>query len=136
MTLKKKTKVHANDSRVKKADAGKLVYKIDWSIPRADDLIDDEVIKRHQLYLQEHIKVNGKTGELSGKVKIDIPEDKPQIEVSCSKVLFAKRYLKFLTRKFLATEKLRDYIRAVAVNKRDYQLRYYDIDLGDDDADE
>ena len=129
----KKNKIQANDSRVKKAEAGKLIYKIDCSIPYSDGLVDDDVLKKFQLYLQEHLKINGKTGELGDKVKIT--EENQLIIISCSKVLFAKRYLKFLTRKFLMSEKLRDYFRAVAINKRDYQLRYYNIDLGEDDAD-
>ena len=51
-------------------------------------------------------------------------------------VLFAKRYLKYLTRKFLKREKLRDYFRPVSNGKHEYQLRYYNIDLGDDAAEE
>ena len=51
----------------------------------------------------------------------------------CVQVLFAKRYLKFLTRKFLKREKLRDYVRPVSTKKLDYQLRYYDIQLDEDE---
>lgn len=43
------------------------------------------------------------------------------------------RYLKYLTKKFLKKNNLRDYIRVVAVNKTAYELRYFQINTGDDE---
>jgi hypothetical protein len=43
------------------------------------------------------------------------------------------RYLKYLTKKFLKKNNLRDYIRVVATNKTAYELRYFQISSADDD---
>ena len=203
------------DSRVKRAEQGKLVYRIDCSIPFNDDVVTSETMTKFATYLTEHLKVGGKTGQLGGKCEIAAEEKQivvtkfkvceagvsvsvlrccqsvlclfvasssrvarqnaskgccvlshPVIRVlpyhppflcqskpaMCKEVwmdfvatppqpnptrqvLFAKRYLKFLTRKFLKKEKLRDYLRPVSTKKHDYQLRYYNIHL-DDEAEE
>lgn len=43
------------------------------------------------------------------------------------------RYLKYLTKKFLKKNSLRDYIRVVATNKTNYELRYFQITAADED---
>ena len=43
------------------------------------------------------------------------------------------RYLKYLTKKFLKKNNLRDYIRVVASNKSSYELRYFQINTGEDE---
>ena len=43
------------------------------------------------------------------------------------------RYLKYLTKKFLKKNNLRDYIRVVADTKTSYELRYFQINAGEDD---
>ena len=55
-------------------------------------------------------------------------------------IIFCFRYLKYLTKKFLKKNQLRDYIRVVANNKTSYELRYLHIagaedDESDDDQD-
>jgi len=41
---------------------------------------------------------------------------------------FSKRYLKYLTEKFLKKSTLRDYLRVVASSKDVYELRFYNIE--------
>lgn len=43
------------------------------------------------------------------------------------------RYLKYLTKKFLKKNNLRDYIRVVANTKTTYELRYFQINAGEED---
>jgi large subunit ribosomal protein L22e len=42
-------------------------------------------------------------------------------------VQFAKRYIKYLTKKFLKKNQLRDWLRVVAHSKLGYEIRYYNI---------
>ena len=44
-----------------------------------------------------------------------------------------RRYLKYLTKKFLKKNNLRDYIRVVATNKTNYELRYFQINAADEE---
>lgn len=45
-----------------------------------------------------------------------------------SNIPFSKRYLKYLTKKFLKKNQLRDYLRVIATAKDVYQLKFYNIE--------
>lgn len=49
--------------------------------------------------------------------------------VNCHRDDFQKKYLKFLTKKYLRTNKLVDWIHVVANKRNSYQLKYIDIRL-------
>lgn len=49
---------------------------------------------------------------------------------------FSKQYLKYLTKKFLKKNKIRDWLRVIAVKPDTYELRYFNIQEGDDDEEE
>lgn len=49
---------------------------------------------------------------------------------------FAKRYLKYLTKKYLKSNGLRDWLRVVASSKDTYELRYFQITQDDDEESE
>merc|ERR1712129_189011 len=40
---------------------------------------------------------------------------------------FSKRYLKYLSKKYLKAQQLRDFLRVVAPSKTSYELRYFNI---------
>jgi len=76
-------------------------------------------------FLHDRFKVNGKAGVL-GEV-VNISREKTHIVVTAS-IAFSKRYLKYLAKKFLKKQSLRDWLRVVSTSKTTYELRYYNID--------
>jgi len=48
----------------------------------------------------------------------------------------ACRYLKYLTKKYLKKNNLRDWLRVVASSKDAYELRYFQINNEDEEEDE
>jgi large subunit ribosomal protein L22e len=84
-------------------------------------------------FLKERFKVNGKTGNLGNNVSME--RQKFKIYVN-SDVHFSKRYLKYLTKKYLKKHSLRDWIRVVSNDKDLYELRYFRIGSNDDDEEE
>ena len=46
------------------------------------------------------------------------------------------RYLKYLTKKFLKKNTLRDYVRVVANGKNKYELRYFQINADDGEGED
>jgi large subunit ribosomal protein L22e len=42
-------------------------------------------------------------------------------------VPFPKRYLKYLTKKFLKKHQLRDWLRVIATSKGAYELKYFNV---------
>merc|ERR1711862_88281 len=83
-------------------------------------------------YLKDRIKVDGKTGNLGEKVKVT--KDKAKILVT-AEAPFSKRYLKYLSKKYLKKQQLRDFLRVVAPSKTSYELRYFNINEDNDEED-
>ena len=52
---------------------------------------------------------------------------------SCYNLSAVYRYLKYLTKKFLKKNNLRDYIRVVATSRANYELRYFQINPAEED---
>lgn len=48
---------------------------------------------------------------------------------------FSKRYLKYLSKRYLKKNNLRDWLRVVASVKDAYELRYFNINAGSDNED-
>ncbi|KIK06864.1 hypothetical protein K443DRAFT_673767 [Laccaria amethystina LaAM-08-1] len=106
-------------------------FTIDYSKPAADGVFDGADFEK---FLHDRIKVEGKAGQLGESVKI-VRDGNTKITVTAN-IPFSKRYLKYLTKKFLKKNTLRDWIRVVASSKDNYQLRFYNIAAGGDESDE
>jgi large subunit ribosomal protein L22e len=96
-----------------------LKFSIDCRDPVDDKVLD---VASFEKFLHDKIKVNGKAGELG--TKITIAREKSKILVN-AEAPFSKRYLKYLTKKYLKKEQLRDYLRVVASSKLAFELRYF-----------
>merc|ERR1712198_263306 len=110
-----------------------LKFTLDCTHPVEDGIMD---AANFEQFLQERIKVNGKAGNLGGGV-VSIERSKSKITVS-SEVPFSKRYLKYLTKKYLKKNNLRDWLRVVAppTAKDTYELRYFQINNEEDEDDD
>lgn len=82
-------------------------------------------------FLIERIKVNGKVGNLGNSVSVE-KSGKSKIIVN-AEIAFSKRYLKYLTKKYLKKNNLRDWLRVVANGKDSYELRYFQINNEEED---
>ncbi|CAK4077729.1 unnamed protein product [Aphanomyces euteiches] len=108
-----------------------LKFTIDCTIPVDDQVLD---VASFEKFLHDRIKVNGKTGVLGDIVQIAREKTKLHITVIPP---FSKRYLKYLTKKYLKKQQLRDYLHVIASDKSTYELRYFNIhNAKDEDADE
>uniref|UniRef100_A0A8C4QWL4 Large ribosomal subunit protein eL22 n=1 Tax=Eptatretus burgeri TaxID=7764 RepID=A0A8C4QWL4_EPTBU len=86
-------------------------------------------------FLKERIKVNGKTGKIGDNSSVQVERSKNKIMVS-SQIAFSKRYLKYLTKKYLKKNNLRDWLRVVAAAKDSYELRYFQINQEEEEEEE
>ena len=107
-----------------------MVCTIDCTAP-ADDKIFDVIA--FQQFLQQRIKVNGRAGALGKAVHVNRIGTKVVVTSTAG---FSKQYLKYLTKKFLKKNKIRDWLRVIAVKPDTYELRYFNIQEGDDDEEE
>merc|ERR1712007_336625 len=107
----------ARTDKSKSKAAKKIVlhFSIDCSIPVKDGILDPAAFEK---FLKDKIKV------ARNNTQITVDAVAP----------FSKRYLKYLTKKFLKRQKLRDYIRVVANDKNSYELKYFTI--GDEESEE
>jgi len=113
-----------------KKKAKSVKYSIDCAHPVEDGIFDMNAFER---FLQEKMKINGKTSNLQGLVTIE--KAKAKIIVT-SDIALSKRYMKYLTKKFLKKHELRDWLRVIANAKNDYQLRYFNINQEENEVDE
>ncbi|KAK2084103.1 60S ribosomal protein L22 [Saguinus oedipus] len=108
-----------------------LKLTLDCTHPVEDGIMD---AANFEQFLQERIKVNGKAGNLGGGV-VTIERSKSKITVT-SEVPFSKRYLKYLTKKYLKKNNLRDGLRVVANSKESYELRYFQINQDEEEEED
>merc|ERR1712137_1410570 len=88
-----------------------MEFAIDYAVPLEDGLFDGA---HFETFLQAKIKVDGKPGQLNDKVQLS--REKSKIFVT-AELPFSKRYLKYLTKKYLKKQQLRDYVHVVASSK-------------------
>ncbi|KAJ2754043.1 60S ribosomal protein L22 [Coemansia nantahalensis] len=96
-------------------------YVIDLSAPAGDKILD---VAAFEKFLHDRIKVDGRTNNLTDAVTISRDEDKIVVQ---AKVELPKRYLKYLTKKFLKKNMLRDWLRVVSSSKDTYKLKYFNV---------
>merc|ERR1712139_212321 len=102
-----------------------IKYTIDltWAMDDEDQVID----QGHYIeYLKTKLKLNGKalcdefaTVESTGK-KV----------VVASNVKFGKRYLKYLTNKYLKAQDIKSYLRVLASDKLGYKVKFLNLEEG------
>ncbi|XP_004710851.1 60S ribosomal protein L22-like [Echinops telfairi] len=105
-----------------------LKFTLDCTHPVEDGIMGAAHVEQ---FLQERIKVNGKAGTLGGGVV----RSKSKMTVT-SEVPFSKRYLKYLTKKYLKKNNLRDWLRVVANSKESYELRYFQINQDEEEEED
>merc|ERR1711881_249076 len=127
-SFRKKSKM-APTNKSKKSKSKQLKFTIDCSAPVDDGIME---IASFNQYLKEHIKVDGKIGNLE-KVAVDNTAKKLTVT---AEIPFSKRYLKYLTKRYLKKNNLREWLRVVAEDKPSYTLKYFNINQDDDESDE
>jgi large subunit ribosomal protein L22e len=66
--------------------------------------------------------------------KLTITRDKDTRIIVSAVAPFSKRYLKYLVKKFLKKQGLREWLRVIATDKKTYELRYFNIQQDDEEA--
>merc|ERR1712126_583458 len=124
--------VAAKKKSVKGGTKKKIQHKfiLNCTQPVEDGIMDSANFEK---YLHERIKVNGKTGNLGNNVGIERAKSKL---VATADIAFSKRDLKYLTKKYLKKNNLRDWLRVVASTHTDYELRYFQINNEDEEDDD
>ena len=84
-----------NKGKGNQPKAAKKKFCIDCTVPVDDNVLDPASFEK---FLNDRIKVNGKAGMLGDAVVVS--RDKTKIHVTAEEP-FSKRYLKYLTKKYL-----------------------------------
>ena len=74
--------------------------------------------------------MKGKAGDLGTKVTIS--REKAKIHVA-AELPFSKRYLKYLSKRYLKKQQLRDYLHVIASNKSTYEFKYFKVTANNDE---
>ena len=98
-----------------------MKFSINCKLPIEDNVI---VLNDFESYLKQKVKVDGKAGNLGNSVSVT--KDSQSIVLNAT-IPFSKRYLKYLTKKYLKKQDLKEYLRVVSTKKNEYELRYFNI---------
>ncbi|XP_030387514.1 60S ribosomal protein L22 [Scaptodrosophila lebanonensis] len=94
----------------------------------ADDFILDVI--DFEKYMKSRIKVKNKINNLGENVTF---ERSKQSLIINSSVHFSKRYFKYLAKRYLKKNSLRDWVRIVSTGKEGFEMRYFKIQGGDEE---
>merc|ERR1711972_265830 len=102
-------------------------YTIDLAQAMEDE---DQVIdpKHYVNYLKTHLKPGGKK-LVDEAVTIESVQKKVNVVTT---VQFGKRYLKYLTKKYLKAQDIISYLRVISDSKLGYKIKFIDIAQGGD----
>ncbi|CDS10301.1 Putative Ribosomal protein L22e [Lichtheimia ramosa] len=115
---------------VKSTVVKKQKFIIDCSAPANDKIFD---VAAFEKFLHDRIKVEGRTNNLGDAIVISRTGDNKVTVVA--NIAFSKRYLKYLTKKFLKKNQIRDWLRVIATDKQTFELRYFNI-ANDEEAED
>jgi large subunit ribosomal protein L22e len=135
----------------KKAKKETKKFLINCTQPVKDSIFDAAAFEK---FLVDHIKVAGKTNNLGTNVSVTRDqailtvrarahngkkEKKKTNGLGTTQVTanlpFSKRYVKYLTKKFLKKSQLKDFMHVIANAKNSYEIRYYKVDNADGEGD-
>ena len=105
-------------------------FVIDLGVAYEDDLL---VAKELADFLRTAIKINGKKGNLQEHVTIAVNKDKLTVS---TKVQFAKRYVKYLVKKYLKKNDILEYLKVIATDKQTYKIKYIKLAEGEEQEEE
>merc|ERR1740115_589308 len=110
----------AMDKSGKKKGTKKITckYLVDCRLPIEDNVI---VLKDFESYLKQNIKVDSKKGNLGSSITVGTDKESLVVE---SKIPLSNRY-KWLTKKYLKKQELKEFLRVIATIKSTYQLKYF-----------
>ncbi|CZT24663.1 probable ribosomal protein L22 [Ramularia collo-cygni] len=126
------TKKSASGAAKKGSKSATKKFIINAQQPTQDRIFDPSAFAT---FLQQRIKVDGRTGNLGENITVNNLGD-GKIEVVAHQD-FSGRYLKYLTKKFLKKQQLRDWLRVVSTSKGEYSLKFFNVvgDEADEDED-
>ena len=84
----------------------------------------------------EHVKVDGIVGNLGNDISITAESDNKVVVVVSGNGSFSGKYLKYLTKKYLKKNQIRDWIRFVSVKQNQYKLQFAVAEDDEEEEDE
>ncbi|KAH3681032.1 hypothetical protein WICMUC_000013 [Wickerhamomyces mucosus] len=96
-------------------------FTVDVSAPTESGVFDPSSYVK---FLNDKIKVEGIVGNLGNDIVI---EEKGNTVTVAATAKFSGKYLKYLTKKYLKKNQIRDWIRFVSVKQGVYKLTFYSV---------
>ncbi|KAK1350598.1 ribosomal protein L22 [Hamiltosporidium tvaerminnensis] len=104
-------------------------YEVDCSNLVKDNLLS---VSEFLEFMQANMKINRKTNNLTENISLSTSGASLKIE-NISGVRVNKRYIKYLSNKFLYQKQLRDWVRVVSGGKECYKMEYFNVEKGKDE---
>lgn len=123
-----KTQAQKTVKKVEKKAKSYKTYHVDFDQAVSNNLMSlDTAVK----YFTQHVKVNGLKNKLEDSIKVSTSDKRDKnrknnlnVQVD-TKMKFAKRYIKYLVKKFLKRENISLYLRVVSNAPNSYIVKLY-----------
>ncbi len=89
--------------------------------------------KKLVTFFRQTIKVDGKAGNTKG---IEVKAADKKVTITTSSAKLCKRYMKYLMKKFLKKNNLREWLRVVSDKKDGYELKFFNVQNEDEEEPE
>ena len=89
--------------------------------------------KKFVVFLKQTIKVNNKAGNTK---EVEVKVEGTKVVVSTSSAKLTKKYIKYLTKKFLKRNNLRDWLRIVSNKTDGFTLEFFAVDQDEEDVED
>lgn len=100
-----------------------ISYVVDLKQPIDDGVFEITDFENH---MKQSMKLNGKKN-ITDLVEISSKDYRLTIN---TKIIFSKRYIKYLAKKYLKKQELRDYLRVIATDKNTYTIKFVNLNDG------
>ena len=119
------SKTKTQDKPKEKKQKTYKIYTVDFSATVEAKLLSLEAVKK---YLETNIKVNGLKQNLGESIKVNLADkqnkNKNSISISVDTNLkFSKRYIRYLTKKFLKREGIVRYLVVSSTGRNSYAVK-------------
>ncbi|SCV68629.1 BQ2448_750 [Microbotryum intermedium] len=111
---------HLPQNKKKAAATSSHKFIVDFSAPADNKIFDAEA---YEQFLINSIKHEGKTGQLGDVISVQ-KAGAGKIAITSS-VPMSKRYIKYLTKKFLKKNMLREWLRVVSTSPDTFTLKFF-----------
>ena len=121
-------KISAEKKNVRKTEPEKTIFKCYVDCVNCLEFVEPAQLES---FFKNNIKVKGKAGNTKS---LTFRREHNKVIITSADTKMERRYIKYLTKKYLKKNQLRDWLRVVSNKVDGYELRFYKVEQEEEAA--